>query len=86
MFFKGIFGYQEGGTFFEGLVDSSSEEFDSNLAVLKEQWEEKEEIHATKTGFYNWFLQNKSAVMKSTMLKSICTEAGLGSPPYNKCK
>ena len=47
-----IFGHQEGSTFFEGLVDSSNEEeFESKLAMLKDQWEEKENIHGTKTGF-----------------------------------
>ena len=77
-----IFGHQEGNTFFEGLVDSSNEEeFESKLALLKNQWEEKEDTHGTKTGFYNWFVQNKASVMKSTMLKAIRTEAGLGSPP-----
>ena len=77
-----IFGHQEGSTFFEGLVDSSNEEeFESKLAMLKDQWEEKENIHGTKTGFYNWFVQNKANVMKSTMLKTVRTEAGLGSPP-----
>ena len=77
-----IFGCQEGSTFFEGLVDSSNkEEFESKLALLKDQWEEKENVHGTKTGFYNWFDQNKAGVMKSTMLKTVRTEAGLGSPP-----
>ena len=77
-----IFGHQEGSTFFEGLVDSSNEEeFESKLVTLKEQWEEKEKMHDTKTGFYNWFVQNKATVIKSTMLKSVRTEAGLGSPP-----
>ena len=77
-----IFGHQEGSTFFEGLVDSSNEEeFESKLAMLKDQWEEKENIHGTKTGFYNWFVQNKASVMKLTMLKTVRTEAGLGSLP-----
>lgn len=76
-----IFGHQDGSTFFEGLVDSSNEdEFESKLAMLKDQWEEKESEYGTKTGFYNWFVQNKASVMKSTMLKTVRTEAGLGSP------
>lgn len=32
-------------------------------------------------GFYSWFLQNKVNTIKSTMLRSIRCEAGLGSPP-----
>ena len=32
-------------------------------------------------GFCDWFVQNKAAEMKHSMLRTVHEEAGLGSPP-----
>ncbi len=77
-----IFGCQHGGTFSEGLVDSSSEEeFYHKLEVLEERWNNIEKTYHAKPGFYNWFVRNKATKMTQTMIKPVREEANLGSPP-----
>ena len=77
-----IFGCTQGDTFSEGLVDSNSdEEFDEKLCLLKERWQQLEAAHNIESSVYDWFLQYKALVMKTTMIKSIREEACLGLPP-----
>ena len=55
-----IFGIQDGTTKYTLLVDcNSDEEFDSKLAALKANWEEREVLngsHQKKKTFFDWFL------------------------------
>ena len=77
-----IFGCTQGDTFSEGLVDSNSdEEFDKKLCLLKQRWQQLEAAHSIESSVYDWFLQYKALIMKTTMIKSIREEAGLGLPP-----
>ena len=78
-----IFGTQQGEVFAEGLVDSASnEEFSKKLQVLEKRWSEIESGNSQITpGFHSWFLQYKADIMKSTMLRPVREEAGLGCPP-----
>uniref|UniRef100_A0A1X7SSA3 MULE transposase domain-containing protein n=1 Tax=Amphimedon queenslandica TaxID=400682 RepID=A0A1X7SSA3_AMPQE len=66
-----------------GLVDSMDEEdLMTKFASLKDTWN-KRESDATKAvpKFYSWFLKYCIPVVKSNMLRSLRTAAGLGSPP-----
>ena len=78
-----VFGTQQGEIFAEGLVDSASnEEFNKKLQMLEKRWNEIESCNPQITpGFHGWFLQYKADIMKSTMLRPVREEAGLGSPP-----
>ena len=64
MFMVEIFGKQEDGTLYAGLVDCDNlQEFDSKFEALEEEWikREKEEGQSTKksTTFYEWFRKEK---------------------------
>ena len=65
-------------------MDSVDEDdFDAKLEVAKDHWVELEKSDGAKSVFfffYSWFVQNKVNSMKATMLKTVCAEAGLGSP------
>ena len=78
-----IFGSQQGDVFSEGLVDSASEEdFGTKLNLLEKCWCSIETTNSDVIpGFYRWFVQNKAEIMKTTMLKPVREEAGLGCPP-----
>ena len=78
-----IFGVQHGDVFAEGLVDSSSEEdFDKKLESLKKKWESLEmDDPMITSGFHGWFQTFKAETVRTTMLKSVREEAGLGCPP-----
>ena len=78
-----IFGIQLGEVFAEGLVDcASNEEFGRKLQMLEKRWNEIETSHQQITpGFHRWFLHYKANTMKSTMLRPVREEAGLGCPP-----
>ena len=64
MFMAEIFGKQEDGTLYAGLVDCDNlQEFDSKFEALEEDWikREKEEGQSTKKSntFYEWFHKEK---------------------------
>ena len=85
-----LFGVKTGPMFHEGLVDSKSEsEFDTNLLLLKDQWEKFEDVYAKSTGkqhmFHTWFTKYHAEEMKQTMLFPIRVAAGLGDPPSEFC-
>ena len=61
---------------------TSEDEFSQKLQVLEIRWCEAEnQDPQIVPGFYNWFVQHKSEVIKSTMLEPLREEAGLGCPP-----
>ncbi len=78
-----VFGCQQGEVLSEGLVDCmSTNEFDAKLAILETRWAKIEESHpVTQPGFFTWFCQQKVEIMKSTMLRPVREQAGLGCPP-----
>ena len=75
-----IFGVQQDEIFAEGLVDCTSDsEFSEKLQVLEKRWNDIEACDSQIIhGFYN---QHKSDIIKSTMLRPVREEAGLGCPP-----
>ena len=78
-----VFGAKRGMVHFEGLIDSSTpKEFDEKLVSLKIRWEQREASSSEcNRGFYDWFLTNKAEVLKSSAIKPVREQAGLGSPP-----
>ncbi len=84
-----IFGSQQGSTFMEGLVDSSSsDEFDENLQVLEVIWNNREQQINSPPQFFSYFKKNKVAVFKDSMIKPVRIKGGLGDPPvenHNNC-
>lgn len=78
-----VFGVQHGDVFAEGLVDCKSDvEFSEKLQVLKERWSSIEKSNSQiSCGFYCWFVHHKADVIKSTMMRPVREEAGLGCPP-----
>ena len=49
--------------------------------MLEKRWGDLEKAHNAHPGFFERFIQNKSATILKTMLKPVRKEAGLGSPP-----
>ena len=78
-----IFGSRKGTIYIEGLIDAvSCENFDEKLSSLQEIWEARESSCESCTrGFFKWFQDNKSDVLKATAIRPIREKAGLGSPP-----
>ena len=73
-----IFGKRVGSTLLEGLVDSEDDAYEGNVKLLIEKWKEKA---VGVNQFCDWFLKNKTDVIRRSMISSIREEAGLGSPP-----
>ena len=85
-FLDDVFGHQEGSIKVASLrlVDCDShQEFDEILSALSSVWNEHE-MACTKSKepkFLYWFSSYQADKMQSHMLKPICSEIGLGSPP-----
>lgn len=77
-----VFGVQQDDVFAEGLVDYKYDvDFSDKLQVLEERLNSIEESSSQiSRGFYNWFVRHKSDVIKSTMLRTVREEVGLGCP------
>ena len=91
IFLQEIFGHRLDSVYCEGLIDSEdSATFDRNLASLKSVWKEREEsCTGVTTSFYDWFINNKAAGMKASMLPSVRRAAHLDHAIYAihyKCK
>ena len=67
----------------DGLVDCcNAEEFFDKLEDCRTRWEAlEEECPDCQQGFYDWFVNYKDDLVEESMLRSVCEEAGLGSPP-----
>ena len=78
-----VFGAKRGTVHFEGLIDcNTNKEFDEKLESLKQRWEQREASSSEcNRGFYDWFLTHKSELMKSSTIRPVREQAGLGSPP-----
>jgi len=72
-----------GSQLMEGLIDSEDEkEFSLGLEVLSTTWKKMDfSGDQSMHSFTRWFDQYKSTQMKSSMLKSIHRNGGLGDPP-----
>ena len=81
---RDIFGFQHGSTYTQGILDAEDPaDFDGRLASLQVKWEELETTAHPhqRPCFYNWILRYEANVMKSSMIASVHTAAGLGCPP-----
>ena len=78
-----IFGAKLGGVFVEGLVDASGDDdFQRKLDDVILSWQNcSVPSSANITSFVQWFVTNKSRVIRDSMLKPIREECGLGCPP-----
>jgi hypothetical protein len=80
-YFEEVFGKQEGNVYQVGLVDAASEdEFDARLLSLRESWAKREKCAVENCQVYQW-MEERSLMVKSCMLASVRTKAGLGNPP-----
>ena len=66
----------------QGLIDSESDDEFEKEYDISQNWkrmdsEEGGPMHV----FVTWFHRHKYSVIKKTMVKSICQNAGLGDPP-----
>ena len=72
-----------------GLADAiDSDDFFAKLMSLEKKWNNLEKLHRRYLGnekrncvFYDWFCRNYSAVFVESMISSVRSKAGLGSPP-----
>lgn len=81
---RDIFGFQQGSTYTQGILDADdSADFDERLASLQLKWEELERTAHPhqQPRFYDWIVRYQASVMKSSMIASVRTAAGLGYPP-----
>jgi hypothetical protein len=83
-FISDIFGKSVGSVYYEGLVDSvSDEDFDSRLGRCKDVWNARESAWTKSSApkFFDYFSRYKSKAICFSMRKDIREKAGLGSPP-----
>ena len=74
-----------------GLVDAvNPSDFATKLSALEERWNRFEisgkmvvrlEVNSSEPEFYNWFVSEKSSVVRNNMIQSVRKEAQLGDPP-----
>lgn len=71
-----VFGSQIDDTYFEGLINSVDyKDFMEKVEMLRVKWD------SMCPGFMEWFCTTQAEVMCTTMIVSVRTRAGLGSPP-----
>ena len=80
---RSIYGEQVDSTRYEGLADcNSEEEYEVQLATWALQWDALEtEETGREAEFSTWFRRFKSTDVKTSMLKPLRSQAGLGDPP-----
>ena len=74
-----------------GLADAiDSNDFFAKLLSLEKKWNNLENLHRRYLGnekhdfvFYDWFCRNYSAVFVDSIISSVRSKAGLGSPPID---
>lgn len=83
MMLDDIFGRRLGTIFEEGLVDASDDDdFQKKLDALLEKWHNLDmSSSADVERFLQYFVGNKVAVIRNTMLRPIRLDCGLGNPP-----
>lgn len=81
-YMKDIFGKTVAGVHEVGLVDlANEEEFEQRIKSLQETWNQREMSVAPHRSpvFFDWFVKEKSADVKNSMLLPLREAAGLGS-------
>ena len=79
-YYDEVFGKQD-GSIYQGLLDANSEdEFDARLNSLRESWAKREQCEVEKCKVYQW-IEERSPMIKSSMIASVRTKAGLGNLP-----
>ena len=83
-YMKDIFGKTVAGVHEVGLVDMANEEFEQRIKSLHETWNQREMSVAPHRSpvFFDWFIKEKSADVKNSMLLPLREAAGLGTPYY----
>ena len=83
MILNDIFGHRLGTVFEEGLVNASdNDDFQKKLDALLDKWRNLDmSISADMERFLQYFVGNKVAVIRDTMLRPIRIDCGLGNPP-----
>ena len=78
-----ILGNKIGTTYVEGLVDShNTSDFDTKLEKLVTKWQNSEVTSKSNMDhFIDWFQSHKAPVIRSSMIRDVREESGLGSPP-----
>ena len=78
-----IFWAKRESVFIEGLVDAFGDaDFQRKLDDVTASWHDCSlPSTANMNGFVEWFVANKSHVIRDSMLKPVMEECGLGSPP-----
>ena len=75
-YYDEVFGKQD-GSIYQGLLDANSEdEFDARLNSLRESWAKREQSEVEKCKVYQW-IEERSPMIKSSMIASVRTKAGL---------
>lgn len=69
-----ILGEKMGNSLYEGLVDATTE---GELESLQEKYDDSKE---GLPAFCNWFVIKKARILKHTMLRPVCEEAGAWGP------
>ena len=80
-----VFGKKIGTVYVEGLVDADDvDDFDAKLESLLTKWK-SDDVSTTSASdiykFIDWFQSCKVPVIRSSMIKGVREECGLGSPP-----
>ena len=78
-----VLGNKIGTTYVEGLVDARNiNDFDNKLDVVTEKWRNSEVTSASEIDrFIDWFTSYKAKIIRSSMIRDVREESGLGSPP-----
>ena len=77
-----IFGKKVEATMYEGLVDCEDVSmFDEKFELVQAKWKQHSTHHANIEEFCLWLSRNKAETIRSSMLRPVREDAGLGSPP-----
>ena len=80
-----VFGNKIGTVYVEGLVDADDvDDFDAKLESLLTKWRDQDVATTSVSNigkFISWFQSCKAPVIRSSIIKGVREECGLGSPP-----
>ena len=80
-----VFGKKIGTLYVEGLVDADDvDDFDAKMESLLTKWRDQDGATTSVSDidkFFSWFQSYKVPIIRSSMIKGVREECGLGSPP-----
>ena len=77
-----ILGNKVGATYIEGLVDAqNSSDFDIKMEKLVMKWQNLELSSTSNMDSFIYWFKYKAPVIRSSMIRDVREESGLGSPP-----